>query len=59
MVFTKCIDYFRELNAGSLSLVSFVQQITDKNDVINQPFSLDEIKTAVTILTTKKAVLKM
>ena len=43
IVFTQFIDHFRELNAGSLSQVTFVQPITDMNDVINQPFSLDEI----------------
>ena len=55
--FPKFIDHFSELNRGSSSPITvplpMVQPLTDINDVINQPFSLDEIKIAIIIIIIK------
>ena len=51
--FSKFINNFSELNRGSSSRIAvplpMVQPLTDINDVINQPFPLDEIKIAIKI----------
>ena len=57
--FPKFIDHFSELNRGSLSSITvplpMVQPLTDIHDVINQPFSLDEIKIAINKINNNKA----